>query len=332
VSHWRPVARTGRARPRGAERLAGGWCWFDSVEHLSRGAAPEIVPLAEVPTAVMDRLTAPRADIAGLSMDVPRIMAILNLTPDSFSDGGLFDRQGPSRAADLIAAGADLLDIGGESTRPGAAEVPVEAEIARTAPVIAAAAALGVPMSIDTRKAPVARAALEAGAAMVNDVAAFRFDPDLARVVAEAGVPVCLMHSIGTPETMQDEARYGDVLLDVHDHLAERIALAEAAGIPRSRIVVDPGIGFGKTLQHNVTILERLSLFHGLGCPLLLGASRKRFIGTIAHAPDARDRMPGSLAVALHGAAQGVQITRVHDMSDTRQALNLWWALNGAER
>jgi len=145
-------------------------------------------------------------------------------------------------------------------------------------------------------------------------------------------VPVCLMHSIGTPETMQDEARYGDVLLDVHDHLAERIALAEAAGIPRSRIVVDPGIGFGKTLQHNVTILERLSLFHGLGCPLLLGASRKRFIGTIAHAPDARDRMPGSLAVALHGAAQGVQITRVHDMSDTRQALNLWWALNGAER
>ena len=301
-------------------RLAGGW-----------------VPLAGIavdgvaqPVSDHPDLVAPRPDICGLSMDRPRIMGILNVTPDSFSDGGdLATTRAAVTRARIMATEADILDIGGESTRPGADEVTVAEEIARTAPVIRAIRDAGIttPISIDTRKAPVAAAALEAGADMVNDVSAFRFDPDLAAVVAGAGVPVCLMHSIGNPQTMQDDPRYGDVIAEVLDHLAGRIALAEAAGIPRSRILADPGIGFGKTLQHNVTLLRGLSHYHDLGCPILLGASRKRFIGTLGQAEDPKDRMPGSIAVALHGIAQGAQVLRVHDTRETRQAVTLWTAL-----
>ncbi len=193
----------------------------------------------------------------------------------------------------MAAEGAAILDIGGESTRPGAAEVAVADEVARTAPVIAALVGLGVPLSIDTRKAAVAQAALEAGAGIVNDVAALGFDPAMAALVAQAGVPVVLMHAQGTPATMQDDPVYEDVLLDVYDFLAARIAFAEAAGIARDRIVVDPGIGFGKTVAHNLALLRGLSLFHGLGCPILLGASRKRFIGTVGGEPVAERRVAG---------------------------------------
>jgi dihydropteroate synthase len=262
-------------------------------------------------------------------------MGILNVTPDSFSDGGLFLRpEAAVMQARMMAAGADIIDIGGESTRPGAAEVSADDEVARTAPVIAAlrAGGLDCPLSIDTRKAAVAHAALAAGATWVNDVTALRFDPAMAGVVAAAGCPVVLMHSIATPETMQDDPWYDDVLLDVYDALAERVRLAEAAGIARERIAIDPGIGFGKTLQHNLTLLARLSLFHGLGLPVLLGASRKRFIGTIAEEGDAQRRMPGSLAVALAGVAQGAQMIRVHDVAETRQALSLWQAVMGGTR
>jgi dihydropteroate synthase len=227
--------------------------------------------------------------------------------------------------------GAALLDIGGESTRPGAAEVPVAEEIARTEPVIAALRGAGLPLSIDTRKAEVARAALAAGAAIVNDVSALTFDAGLAGVVAAAGVPLVLMHAQGTPATMQDAPVYDDVLLDVYDWLEARIAAAEAAGIARGRIVVDPGIGFGKTAAHNLALIRGLSLFHGLGCPLLLGASRKRFIGMISGEERADRRVAGSLAVALAGAAQGAQLLRVHDVAETRAALALARAISGED-
>ena len=235
--------------------------------------------------------------------------------------------------ARLMAAGADIIDIGGESTRPGAAEVAVAEEIARTAPVIAAlrAGGLDVPVSIDTRKAAVAAAALAAGAAWVNDVTALRHDAGMAGLVAAQGCPVILMHSIAAPQTMQDDPVYDDVLLDVYDALAARVAVAEAAGISRNRIAVDPGIGFGKTLAHNLALLGRLSLFHNLGLPVLLGASRKRFIGTLSAETEASRRLPGSLAVALAGVAQGVQMIRVHDVAETRQALNLWRAATRGE-
>ena len=329
TAYWRPIPMTDAARPPGALVLAGGWCWFDRVERLSRTAPPEVVPLAEVPPEALARLTATRDPIAGLAWDAPRIMGILNLTPDSFSDGGLFDAPAAAlaQAQAMEAQGADLLDLGGESTRPGARELSPEEETARVLPVLSALRPLtALPLSIDTRKAPVAQAALAQGADLVNDVSAFSFDPRMAGVAAGAK-GVCLMHAQGTPETMQADPRYDDVLLDVYDHLDERLAHAEAQGIPRSRVLVDPGLGFGKTLKHNVTLLQRLSLYHALGCGILLGASRKGFIGTLGGAAEARNRMPGSLAVALHGARQGVQVLRVHDVGETRQALSLQQAL-----
>ncbi|WP_375261310.1 dihydropteroate synthase [Palleronia sp.] len=330
--YWRPIPQTGPARPPEALTLAGGWTWFTHVEALSRGAAPRVLPTDALPDAVRDRLVAPRPSLARLTLDQPRIMAILNVTPDSFSDGGAHAGIEAAQARALIAAGADILDVGGESTRPGAAEVPVDEETARVTPAIRAARAeWDGPISIDTRKAAVARAAIAAGADVINDVSAMSFDAAMPDTVAASGLPICLMHARGDPATMQNEPRYDDVLLDVYDHLAARIDVAESHGIPRDRIVVDPGIGFGKTLAHNLALIARLSLFHALGCPILLGASRKRFIGTLGGADTARDRMPGSVAVALAAAAQGVQILRVHDLADTRQAFTLWQASTTGE-
>lgn len=326
MTYYRPVVTDQ------GEQLAGGWSRFASVEVMERGQNSQRVPLSEVPVQVMDRLTAPRADLMGLSMAAPQVMGIINATPDSFSDGG--DHFDPSdavaRAIEMAAHGSTIIDIGGESTRPGAEEVPVAEELRRVAGVVQAVRERSnVALSIDTRKAGVAGGVGDPAPWMVNDVSAFRFDPDLADMIANAGVPVCLMHSIGTPETMQANAAYDDVLLDVYDHLEERITLAESYGIQRDKIIVDPGIGFGKTLDHNLVLLRGISLFHALGCPILLGASRKRFIGTIGKADAAKDRLGGSISVALHGVRQGVQILRVHDTFATKQAIDLHMAIGG---
>jgi dihydropteroate synthase len=328
-----PVPRTGSRGDGGACALAGSrWVWFDTVNVRRTGGAEGHAHPGDLAPELRDRLSRLRPAVCGLSLDVPRVMGILNVTPDSFSDGGraasLADALARGRA---LAAQADILDIGGESTRPGSRAVPAEEEIARTIPVIRALRAEGIatPISIDTRKAAVAGAALEAGADMVNDVSALGFDADMARVVAEAGVPVVLMHAKGSPETMQDDPRYDDVLREVLDFLAERIARAQDAGIAAANIVADPGIGFGKTLTHNMELLQALSAFHDLGVPLLLGASRKRFIGTLSGVAEAERRLAGSLAVALHGARQGAQMLRVHDAAETRQALALELALAG---
>ena len=221
------------------------------------------------------------------------------------------------------------MDIGGESTRPGATEVSEDEEISRTAPVIAALREHGfdAPISIDTRKALVADQALESGADMLNDVSALAFDPAMVEVAEVSSAPICLMHAQGLPEDMQDDPRYNDVLLDVYDYLESRIALAEAHGVERANIIADPGIGFGKTLAHNLALIRGLSLFHGLGCALLLGVSRKRFIGTIGQAEQAQARMPGTLAVTLAGLNAGVQIHRVHDVAEISQGIRLWDAI-----
>lgn len=330
--YLRPIAQTDAARPDGALPLAGGWTWFDRVELLSRGRPPRILNIADLTGEEQDRLSAPRAAIAGLDMRRPALMGIVNVTPDSFSDGGLYGGfdAAVAHGRTLVEDGADLLDIGGESTRPGATEVPIAEEIARTAPVIAALAGEGLgPISIDTRKAAVAASAVAEGAVLINDVSAMAFDPEMAVVMAASGAAICLMHARGLPETMQKDPRYGDVLLDVYDALAARLDEAEAAGIDRRRIVVDPGIGFGKTTAHNLALMQGLSLFHNLGCPVLLGASRKRFIGEIGDSPDPQERVFGSIAVALAGVAQGVQILRVHDVAETRQALRLHMAVTG---
>ena len=276
------------------------------------------------------RLTAPRAPIAGMALDRPRIMGILNTTPDSFSDGGQHADVADAVTAGLAMAksGADIIDIGGESTRPGASFVPIETEINRTAPAISAlrAAGLTLPISIDTRKAAVAEAAVAAGANLVNDVSGFTFDPGLAPFCQKHQLPVCVMHTQGDPATMHLNPSYSNVVLDVYDTLEEQISALETGGISRSAILADPGIGFGKNLEHNLALLARISVFHMLGTALLLGASRKKFIGTLGNAPDAKDRAPGSIAVALAGLAQGVQLVRVHDVAETRQAITLWHA------
>lgn len=338
TAYLRPILHYGGV-PSGSGRwLAGGRCWFERVA-LHRRDTPADQPCAELPVDACDPealapFVAPRAPIAGLAMDRARIMGVLNVTPDSFSDGGRFDapEAALAHARMMQADGADILDIGGESTRPGARTIPPEEEVARTALIIAAIRAESdIAISIDTRKGPVGQAALAAGADLINDVAAFTYDPDLLGIAAKAGVPVCIMHAQGSPADMQDDPRYDDVLLDVYDFLADRVAVAVAAGIPRDRIVIDPGIGFGKTVAHNLALLRGLALFHGLGCPILLGASRKRFISALGGGETADDRLGGSLAVALHGARQGVQILRVHDTFATRQALDLAAAVAGAE-
>ncbi|GAB5445625.1 dihydropteroate synthase [Gymnodinialimonas sp.] len=332
--YWRAIPSLDPARPTGALPIAGGSAWFDHVECLSRDAAPTIVPVAEAPSQILHKIQAPRADLAGLSLDRPRLMGILNTTPDSFSDGGRFS--GLEAAVDHVrkmqAEGADLIDIGGESTRPGAEEVPVAEEIARTAPVIDALRGSGTILSLDTRKAAVAEAGMAAGAAILNDVSGLRFDPRLAEVAAKAGADLILMHSIATPETMQAEAAtaYDNVLLDVYDGLAAAIARAEAAGVARRKIVVDPGIGFGKTQAQNLALIQRISLFHSLGCAILLGVSRKGFIGTLGAEPQADRRGPGSAGVGLWALGQGVQVLRVHDIALHKQAVALWSAAHSA--
>ncbi|MFD1341381.1 dihydropteroate synthase [Litorisediminicola beolgyonensis] len=330
-SRFRPLPLLDRLAPSDAHPLAGGPVLFTHVEDRESG---DICRLADLPNDIRAALTAPRAPLAGLSMDRPRVMGILNVTPDSFSDGGqhFSVRAAVARGRAMLAEGADILDIGGESTRPGAAEVPVAEEIARVVPVIEALAAeTRAPISIDTRKARVAEAALAAGATLVNDVSAMSFDPEIAAVTAEAGAALCLMHAQGTPETMQEAPRYDDVLGEVADYLAERVSAAIDAGIAKDRVCVDPGIGFGKNLLHNLALLRGIALYHGLGCPILLGASRKRFIGTVSNVTEPGERMPGSLGVALAAAAQGVQILRVHDVAETAQALRLWAAIGQGE-
>lgn len=315
--------------------LAGGPVRFARVAVLRRGRTPEIVAAESLPDAVLAPLTRRRAVIAGLPQDRVAVMGILNVTPDSFSDGGRHADPGiaVAAAAAMAAAGADIIDVGAESTRPRAPLIDLATEQARLAAVLPGLA--GLNWSIDTRKAGIMAQAIDAGAALVNDVSALGHDPTALALVAARGCPVVLMHAQGPPATMQDAPAYDDALLDVHDWLAVRIAACVAAGIARDRIIADPGIGFGKTLAHNLALLRGLTLFHGLGVPLLLGASRKQLIARMAAPDGARgderphdlapdQRLPGSLALALHAAACGVQLVRVHDVPETVQALAVW--------
>ena len=298
-------------------------CW---AEKNAPGTADEIASLST-------RLSAPRGPVCGLALDRPRLMGVLNVTPDSFSDGGDFAAEDTAIAHGraMAAAGANIVDVGGESTRPGS-QAPSEAEeLRRVIPVVRALADDGILVSIDTRRAAVMEAALDAGARMVNDISALSHDPQARAVVARQGAWVVLSHMQGTPETMQREPRYEDASLDVFDALAAHMNAAETSGIPRARIVVDPGIGFGKTARHNLEILRDIALFHGLGCPLLVGASRKSFIGRLSAGETPKARLPGSLAAGLHALDEGAHILRVHDVAETRQALVLWRGIRDPE-
>ena len=329
-------------------RLAGGLQWFAAVERVTMDGASrietELVPVERVEAALEGlgagagrtwaNLTSPRAPLRlgerMVRLDQPQVAGILNLTPDSFSDGGRFaDSEAAVQAGFAMAeAGAAIVDVGGESTRPGAKPVWEGDEIGRVLPAIARLAAAGTAVSVDTRKAAVMEAALGAGAAQVNDVSALTWDDRSPAVVAASGCPVVLMHHQGSPETMQHSPSYDrPVPIAVYDWLEARIEAAEAAGIDRARIVLDPGIGFGKTVQHNLDLLNGLALLHGLGCPIMVGASRKRMIGALSAEAPADERLPGSIALALKAADQGAQLLRVHDVPETVQALRVWRGL-----
>lgn len=319
-----------------ARRLAGGTIAFASCELFVEASGGIDIHAAAVPPALVwagsagvgaaaafDRLTAPRPPFAGLAMDRPRLMGVVNVTPDSFSDGGRF--LDPAAAVHhglaLIESGCDILDVGGESTRPGADPVAEDEEIRRVLPVVSGLAGRGVPVSIDTRRGAVMRSAIEAGATVVNDVTALSADRDALAVAAALGASVVLMHMRGEPATMQRQPVYAHAPYEILAYLRTRIAACAAAGIPRTRIAVDPGIGFGKTAAHNAQLLAEAALFHDLGCPVVVGASRKSFIARLSHGERAEERLPGTLAAVAAAAAQGVQIHRVHDVAEARQAL-----------
>jgi len=340
--HLRPVqfVDTPVTQPDGAvARLAGGLQWFAAYEVIEAGRrrtlpVADVATLGESAVRLHAAITAPRPPLQlgerVLRLDQPLVAGILNVTPDSFSDGGRHSDDPAAAAAagvDMAAAGAALIDLGGESTRPGAAQVWEGDEIARVVPVVERLARSGTPVSIDTRKAAVMDAALAAGAHIVNDVSALLWDDRALDVVVRARCPVVLMHSPDPKEGGHARTGYRDVLTDVFDWLDARIAAVVAAGIERSRIIVDPGIGFGKTLAENLALINGLAIFHGLGCPIMLGASRKRMIGALDNESPVDARLGGSLALALKGAEAGVQLLRVHDVAATVQALRIWRGL-----
>jgi dihydropteroate synthase len=333
-------------------RLAGGLIWFSMIEAIAADASGRfdraLVPVERIADFVdslpephrepaqrtMARLTSPRPPLVlgtrTVRLDQPQAMGILNVTPDSFSDGGGLQGDpaaAAARAVEMAEAGAAIIDIGGESTRPGAKPVWENDEIARVVPVIERLAAAGTAISIDTRKSAVMAAAIGAGAHLVNDVSALSFDDRSLALAAEGCFPIVLMHHQGTPETMQQEPHYRDALFDVYDWLEARVRAVVAAGVARERLLIDPGIGFGKSLRHNLAILNGLSLFHGIGLPIVLGASRKRTIGALAGEAPVEQRLGGSIALALAGAMQGVQLLRVHDVPETVQAVRVWRGL-----
>jgi dihydropteroate synthase len=327
-----------------AARLAGGLSWFAAVELLfidgNKRVSTELLSVKDIEGKLDEQLsrqwqnlTAPRPPLhlgeRTIRLDQPQVMGIVNATPDSFSDGGQFPdaSAAAARGGDMAAEGAAIIDVGGESTRPGAKLVWEGDEIERVVPVITQLAASGVAVCADTRKSDVMTAALSAGARMINDVSALTYDDRSAEVIAASNVSVVMMHHKGSPETMQDDPRYDDVLVEVYLWLEGRIAQAEESGIKRNRILVDPGFGFGKKLSHNLELMNGLALFHSLGVPLVIGASRKRTIGALSGEAPPDRRLGGSVGFALKAAEQGVQILRVHDVFETVQALRVWRGL-----
>lgn len=323
-------------------RLAGTMCWFSAVELLNVGhdgrVTSELVPVerfeerldSDAMASDWKALTAVRQPLQlgarTIRLDQPQLMAILNATPDSFSNNGQASTAEDGFTA--AEAGAAILDIGGESTRPGARQVWEGDEIERVVPLVQRLAAGGAAVSVDTRKAGVMEAAIAAGATLVNDVSALGWDQRSAEVVAKAGVPVVLMHHQGSPETMQEAPSYArGALVEVFLWLEERIASAVDAGIARDLIIVDPGIGFGKSVAHNLELMNGLAAFHALGCPLLVGASRKRTIGALHNEAPADSRLGGSVTLAIKAAEQGAHLIRAHDVYETVQALRIWRGL-----
>ena len=322
-----PDARAAVTRGHGGRLGGSSFIAFHAVEIVARGGAAmarEFVAYGDLPKSdALALIEAPRPALAGISLERPVVMGIVNVTPDSFSDGGRNAEPAVAIAHGLAMAneGAAILDVGGESTRPGSEGVSTDEELRRVVPVIAALARQGKTVSCDTRKASVMRQAAAAGARLINDVSALQYDAESLRTVAELQTPVMLMHAQGDPKTMQLSPTYEDVVLDVYDRLEARIAACLAAGIRRERLVVDPGIGFGKTFLHNLELMSQLTVFQGLGVALLVGVSRKAMIGALTGEKVAGNRVNGSVGGAIHAALNGAHMLRVHDVKATVEAL-----------
>jgi dihydropteroate synthase len=317
---WREVARPGEVKR----------C-RTSVDALEAWARGEGAAVARWLDGVLKRLTQPRPGLGDLSFELPSLMGVLNVTPDSFSDGGAFldPATAIAHGCRMMEAGAAIVDVGGESTRPRSGGTPVEDELARVVPVVSALAAAGLFVSIDTRRARVMANALDAGARLVNDVSALTADADSAALIAARSVPIVLMHMRGEPATMHLKTDYAHVALDVYDELGARLDTCAAAGIAATRIVLDPGLGFAKTSAQNAQVMAELALYHGLGCALAVGASRKGLVSAVKRGSTPQERLPASLAAALLALDQGVQLLRVHDVAETAQALSVWRAVRG---
>lgn len=334
-------------------RLAGTMLWFSQIEYITRdiiSTQRQVVPVGQWDAFVvalpqsarercallLDRITSPRAALQlgahMIRLDQPQVMAIINATPDSFSDGG--KNVDPEIAAEavvaMLSAGAAIIDIGGESMRPGAPLVWEGDELNRVAPLIRRLAETGAAISIDTRKAMVMEGALQAGATMINDISALLYDDRAVEVARKSKVPVVLMHAPSQSSDPHKNGNYDDVVYDVFDWLEQRVFEVEAAGLARETILVDPGIGFGKTLADNLAIINNLAIYHGLGCALLFGASRKRLIGALSNEVGATDRLGGSIFLAMKAVEQGAHIVRVHDAAETVQAMQVWRGLRDA--
>jgi len=331
-NYYRPIIIKS---PKGSTRsykLAGGWAFFENVEVIQRNGKPKIIKAENLPKKVLHNLTIKRQSLFNLSFSSPHVMGILNVTPDSFSDGGKYSELECAfeEFTKMMNYGAAIIDIGGESTRPGADPITVSEEISRISPILEKIRSSGIdlPISVDTRKSEVWDISKQLGADMLNDISSLSYDKEMKKLVVTQNIPICVMHSKGVPKSMNSEAVYDNVLLDVYDFLENVVEDCVELGISKNNIIVDPGIGFAKTLEHNLTLLRGLSIFHSLGCPILVGASRKRFIKTIGLQDDPLKISAGSIAVALEAFSQGVQILRVHDVFETVQALRLWKSIN----
>ena len=334
TSYFRPIVRTGSPRSKNSIFLAETKYWISEAEEIKLGETTKLISINDVPDWWKKRWVEKRSDILGMEFGFPKLMGILNVTPDSFSDGGQhFKLEAALNQAKFMEEnGVDIIDIGGESTRPGALTVPISEEIKRIEPVINGISARSkIPISVDTRKSDVASAACKAGASMVNDVSGFTFDPNLLAYCSKNKLPVCVMHMKGTPENMQNNPKYENILIEVFDFLENRIGTLVQAGISRDQIIADVGIGFGKNIGHNLALIKNISLFHGLGVPLLLGVSRKSIISNVAKVEKPSDRVHGSISLAISALVQGVQVYRVHDVAETKQAFDLWVAVNFGE-
>ena len=334
-------------------RLAGTMIWFSQIEYIQRDAASTQRRLVSVSgwdaftdslsdtdrercALLLEHISAPRAVLQmgarTIRLDQPHVMGIINATPDSFSDGGKnFDADVAADAAfKMSSAGAAIIDVGGESTRPGAALIWEGEERGRVEPLIRKLAGAGTAISIDTRKASVMEGAVKAGATMINDISALLYDERAVEVARASNVPVVLMHAPSQSSDPHKDGVYDDVVCDVFDWLEQRVLAVEAAGISRDRILVDPGIGFGKSLAENLSIINNLSMYHALGCTILFGASRKRLIGALSNEAAADERLGGSIFLAMKAVEQGAQIVRVHDAAETVQAIQVWRGLRDA--